>query len=795
MKIALIAPSPVPFTIGGAEKLWWGMLEHINQHTGHEAELIKIPSPERSFPELIRSYEAFSLLDLSHFDRVISTKYPAWMVDHPEHYCYLQHKLRGLYDTYHFCGQPEQLEPKRYPSHYQPLIQLLQATPAREQLPELFARLKELEQSDDYGRYCAFPGPLTRAVVHHLDAIAQRPGAIRHYGAISYNVANRCDYFPQGADVQVVHHPSDLKGIRGGEYNYIFTVSRLDGPKRLDLLIQAFRQLPDQIELRIAGSGPEEQKLKALAEGDDRIRFLGRITDTEIRNQYADALFVPFMPYDEDFGLITIEAMSAGKAVLTTTDAGGVNEFVENGVSGYSVAPEVNALKDAMAKLLSDREATARMGEQARDKVAHISWEATLAPLLAAVDPEHQPDSHAPQKARKKVVVTSTFPAWPPQGGGQSRLYNLYAQLSTEMDVSLVCTGPEKRHLRLLPNLVEHVVPESLTQKVYAKTLQQGRKVPLGDIAAIEGILKNSAYMSLLENQVRDADLVIASHPYLYQAIRAVWQGPIAYDAHNVEADMKAAVLEGQKDPAPLLQKVRDTEAACIRESEWLVACSQDDLDRFAQLYGTPDCPTAVAGNGVDLGLTRYQDTQTRRQNRVKLGMTEDQEALLFMGSWHGPNLEAAQSILDLARQRPNYQFWLMGSLCNHPDFQKLPANVTPLGMLPEAEKQVVMSAASMALNPMMSGSGTNLKMLDYAAWGLDIISTPFGNRGIDFKDSSEVSLAETNQFAQAIDDLLALSDDQRNQRTLAARQRVEQQFDWSACATALIEMTRGAQV
>ncbi|WP_417533548.1 glycosyltransferase [Marinobacterium stanieri] len=159
------------------------------------------------------------------------------------------------------------------------------------------------------------------------------------------------------------------------------------------------------------------------------------------------------------------------------------------------------------------------------------------------------------------------------------------------------------------------------------------------------------------------------------------------------------------------------------------------------------------------------------------------------MGSWHGPNLEAAQVIIELAKERPQYQFWLLGSLCNHQDFQKLPDNVTPLGMLPEAEKQVVMSAASAALNPMSSGSGTNLKMLDYAAWGLDIISTPFGNRGIDFIDGSEITLAEPNTLARAIDDLIALPDDRRNTMTEAARKRVEETFDWSACAAALIEM------
>jgi glycosyltransferase involved in cell wall biosynthesis len=786
MKIALIAPSPVPFTIGGAEKLWWGMLEYINQHTGHEAELIKIPSPERNFRELMYSYETFSTLDLNHFDRVISTKYPAWMVDHPQHYCYLQHKLRGLYDTYHFCGQPEQPNASTYPTAWQPLLQMLQQPPQKEHLPDLFGLIKQLQTREDFDRYCNFPGPLTRAIVHHLDAIAQRPGAIQHYGAISYNVANRRDYFPAGANVNVVHHPSDLKGIHEGEYSYIFTVSRLDAPKRLDLLIKAFRQLPDEIELRIAGSGPQEEHLKTLAAKDPRIRFLGRVTDAEIATQYADALFVPFMPYDEDFGLITIEAMTAGKAVLTTTDAGGVNEFVESGVSGLSVAPNEDALRGALEQLIRSPENTIRMGQQAREKVAHISWQATLEPLLAPMPsaPATVADQHS---KRKKIVVTSTFPAWPPQGGGQSRLYNLYAQLAQQHDVVLACLGQEKRHLRLLPNLTEHVCPESMGQRLHTKALQAGRSVSVGDIGAIDGILKNQPYLDLLETLCADADLVVASHPYLYRAIRAVWPGPIAYDAHNVEADMKTAILQGQRNPSALLEKVQKIEAACVKESQWLVACSEQDLSRFRELYGDIECPTAVVGNGVDVALSRYNSCEARRAIRQRLYPVAQAESILFMGSWHGPNIEAGKIIVELARQRPEHQFWLLGSLCQHPDFKQLPDNVIPLGLLPEAEKQVVMSAASIALNPMTSGSGTNLKMLDYAAWGLDIISTPFGNRGIHFEDATEVSLAEADQFAIAIDALLQLTDEQRNARTKRARHRVETEFDWSACAQGML--------
>ena len=71
------------------------MLEGIRAHTDHEVELLKLPSPERNLRELISSYRRFADLDLNHFDMVISTKYPAWMVQHWNHVVYLQHRLRG----------------------------------------------------------------------------------------------------------------------------------------------------------------------------------------------------------------------------------------------------------------------------------------------------------------------------------------------------------------------------------------------------------------------------------------------------------------------------------------------------------------------------------------------------------------------------------------------------------------------------------------------------------------------------------------------------------------------------
>jgi hypothetical protein len=93
MKIAIVSPQSIPLVLGGAENLWWGLQQHFQSHTDHDCDIISVMSPEGSFWELVNSYETFSKLDLSAYDCVISGKYPAWMVNHPNHVCYMLHRL------------------------------------------------------------------------------------------------------------------------------------------------------------------------------------------------------------------------------------------------------------------------------------------------------------------------------------------------------------------------------------------------------------------------------------------------------------------------------------------------------------------------------------------------------------------------------------------------------------------------------------------------------------------------------------------------------------------------------
>jgi hypothetical protein len=144
MRIAIVAPSPSPFLVGGAENLWWGMLAYLREETDPRRRPDQAAVKETTLADLVAGYEAFSRLDLSGFDAVISTKYPAWMVEHPNHTVYLQHRCRGFYDWY-----PEaELGGIAYRGHDPGILDLLEFVERprgeRAALPEFFQRFREL---------------------------------------------------------------------------------------------------------------------------------------------------------------------------------------------------------------------------------------------------------------------------------------------------------------------------------------------------------------------------------------------------------------------------------------------------------------------------------------------------------------------------------------------------------------------------------------------------------------------------------------------------------------------------
>jgi glycosyltransferase involved in cell wall biosynthesis len=184
--------------------------------------------------------------------------------------------------------------------------------------------------------------------------------------------------------------------------------------KGVDHLLRAFDRLPSHSDrpapiLVYAGDGPAFAGLRALRDSlpplsRDRIRLLGYRADREVLLDAADVCVVPSV-WEEAFGLAALEAMARGKPVVATA-VGGIPEIVRHGVTGLLVPPaDERRLADAIAALLVDGAAAARMGSNARDDVAERFTPATQLTRLTELVAENLPLVGASMLGREERVA------------------------------------------------------------------------------------------------------------------------------------------------------------------------------------------------------------------------------------------------------------------------------------------------------------------------------------------------------------------------------------------------------
>jgi len=751
MKIAIVAPSPIPFTMGGAEKLWLGLVNYINKYTRHQCELIKIPIREDNFWNLIEAYYKFYKLDLSHFDLVISTKYPAWMVHHPNHYCYLQHCLRGLYDTYHLTGLPTEVETKD--KKIKEILKLMQEDSLN--LDDFFEVLFSLKDLKIDPPIFSFPGPFIRKIIHYLDKKSKEK--IKKFFAISKTVKKRKDYFPPGKYVKVIYHPSFLDNFYCKKFDYFFTASRLDNAKRIDILIKAYLKSDTDIPLKIAGTGPLEEELKKLASNDSRIHFLGYVSDEELIDLYANSYAVIFIPYDEDYGLITIEAMKSKKPVLTFSDSGGVTEFVINDLTGYMASPSAENLKNLIEKVSSDVGKVQRVGENAYRLVQNISWENTIKSLLNGY---FDVQIKRPKSiSNKRILVLSTYSVFPPRGGGQNRVYFLCKELSKEFEVKILSLGHEKESFsvqKIAPNLEEIKVPKTEHHAHKEWLIQKKVGIPATDVAMSLLYKETPQYLLMMERFIEEGvDIIILEHPYCLPPLEEfsdkIKDKILVYDCHNVEFLLKKQMF--QNNDEELLKVVFDVEKKACQVANIIAVCSMQDADKLVELYHINISKVYEIPNGVDTQTVKFVSKVERRKLKTRLHLNHLKIAI-FIGSWHQPNIEAVEKIFDMAEKRPDIYFLVVGSVGHYFSDKSYPQNVGFTGVVDDEEKQLLLNISDFALNPMLSGSGTNLKMLDYLLSGLPVITTPVGARGLNLLQNS-IIICELDKFVDYFDELL----------------------------------------
>ncbi len=156
-----------------------------------------------------------------------------------------------------------------------------------------------------------------------------------------------------GIEPQILAPPYTLdpSGARRATYGlepgYFLSVSRLLPYKNVDAVVTAFRGSTER-RLAVVGTGPEESRLRALASAN--VRFLGSVSDDELRWLYANCAGVVSASH-EDYGLTPLEAAAFGKPAAVLRWGGFLDTVVEGSTGVFFDAPRAEAVRAALAEL------------------------------------------------------------------------------------------------------------------------------------------------------------------------------------------------------------------------------------------------------------------------------------------------------------------------------------------------------------------------------------------------------------------------------------------------------------
>lgn len=164
-----------------------------------------------------------------------------------------------------------------------------------------------------------------------------------------------------------------MRARRQGGTVELVCVGDLSSPRKgIDMLIAALNRLPNlPCRLTVIGDGDQRPRLEGQAAGDWRIRFLRALDPADVRKVYEASDICLFPTRSDVFGLVPVEAMSAGLATIVSAAAGGTPDLAVAGVNCLVVAPDDQpGWASAIEELVLDRDMRTSMGDAASETIA-----------------------------------------------------------------------------------------------------------------------------------------------------------------------------------------------------------------------------------------------------------------------------------------------------------------------------------------------------------------------------------------------------------------------------------------
>jgi glycosyltransferase involved in cell wall biosynthesis len=396
---------------------------------------------------------------------------------------------------------------------------------------------------------------------------------------------------------------------------------------------------------------------------------------------------------------------------------------------------------------------------------------------------------------KKQLLVLSSYAVVPPQYSGPIRVYNLCRQLSRNYRVTQFSQQVQRAKISFtLSSVIEQVTPNYLEYSsgnpinimLFALTSLRWNCPPVWQSKAL--------YVTAppwLHEQIRRADLVQVESPWQFEwAYRQVaGRKPVVLTAHNVEVDLYSADQIAASPPIAnlVMKELKRLENFAVHHASLILTMSEHDSARLIDHYGIAPDKCLVIANGTDTAAFTPVTDSVREQRKKEFGLA-GKKVVVFSGSMHRPNIEAVEKIIGWAEAWPDQDmcFLIIGKVHRFFTYvtQVTHPNIRFTGGVDEVRPYL--EAADVAINPMLSGSGTSLKQLEFMAMGLPTLATPIGCRGIPIEEGVHGYIRTLEAFPAFLRSMLQ-NLDQHQAIRLNARALVELLFDWKVIGDQLI--------
>ena len=497
-----------------------------------------------------------------------------------------------------------------------------------------------------------------------------------------------------------------------------------------------------EVEFTIVGS--------CLKEGGHgkNVLSLGRVDDAR-KNDILSSVDVALNPmaFGSGSNVKVLDYFANGLPLIST-------EFGMRGIEAVDGEHFIDSSLESFAaeikKAATETSRLERIGRNAWEFVAGpYSWESISEQAAKRIQ---QLAKEFESKERKQVLlVLNDYDSFAGIGGGCTRTRGLYEACCHWSQVVFLCfsTNGLLRKTQVNERIVNIEIPMTKEHASEISKINNLFHVSANDIVAGKHCSLSPILRHIYEQLRTAAELVVVEHCYL-APIPYLYGDKFVYSSHNNELKLKKEILKGHPLADELINHVAFLENIAVQHAAYSIAVCAEDADSLL-CRRVSSGPMAVVPNGAS-APPKYRKIETAR---LELNKIIKQRAVAFLGSSHMPNIQAAKYICDvLAPKLPEVEFHLIGSVCEA--VVNKPANVVFWGVVSGAAKSAILQSCAVAINPMSSGGGSNIKMSDYVANGLFTISTPYGSRGYDDLGPQHLRRAFLHEFPKAVAETLS---------------------------------------